>query len=319
MIRWGLCCIFREAPIRFRRTTAKYVSKLSSDEQKRHLSGICLHNANSLLEALHFCRQNGIKAFRINSQILPLKTHPQLGYAIERLPESTKIVKTFKKCGAYGRRYHLRLSFHPDQFILLSSPNPDVTRRSIADLQYQAEVAKWVKADVINIHAGGAYGNKDKTLQRLSDRISNLPQDVRQMLTLENDDRLYTPRELLPVCETLAIPMVYDVHHHRCLPDGLSVEETTQRALKTWNREPLFHISSPLNPWGSGNPRSHHDYVNPDDFPESWLKLDITLDVEAKAKELAVLKLMQEIDIRQNCESTVDTKIVQLKRRKNGL
>ena len=142
------------------RTTAKYVSKLSSDEQKRHLSGICLHNANSLLEALHFCRQNGIKAFRINSQILPLKTHPQFGYAIEKLPESTKIVKTFKKCGAYGRRYQLRLSFHPDQFILLSSPNPD-------------------------------------------------------------------------------------------------------------------------------------------DFPESWLKLDITLDVEAKAKELAVLKLMQEIDIRQ--------------------
>ena len=176
MIRWGLCCIFREAPIRFRRTTAKYVSKLSPDEQMRHLSGICLHNADSLLEALRFCRQNGIKAFRVNSQVLPLKTHPTFGYAVEALPESTKIVKAFKKCGDYSRRYHLRLSFHPDQFILLSSPNPDVTRRSIADLQYQAEVAKWVNADVINIHAGGAYGSKNKTLQRLVKQIRNLPQ-----------------------------------------------------------------------------------------------------------------------------------------------
>ena len=299
MIRWGLCCIFREAPIKFRRTTAKYVSKLSPDEQKRHLSGICLHNATSLLEALRFCRQNGIKAFRINSQVLPLKTHPKFGYAVETLPESTKIVKAFKKCGTYSRRYDLRLSFHPDQFILLSSPTPDVTRRSIADLQYQAEVAKWVNADVINIHAGGVYGNKDEALQRLARRIENLPQEICQLLTLENDDRLYTPDDLLPICKKLAIPLVYDVHHHRCLPDGLNVEDTTQRVLKTWNREPLFHISSPLNPWGEGNPRNHHDYINPEDFPESWLSLDITLDVGAKAKELAVLKLIREIEIRQ--------------------
>jgi UV DNA damage endonuclease len=299
MIRWGLCCVFREAPIKFRHTTARYLSSLSPDEGARHLSAICLHNANSLLDALHFCRQNKIEAFRINSQVLPLKTHPQFGYDIETLPESRKIVDTFKKCGDYSRRHHLRLSFHPDQFILLSSPNPDVTRRSIADLQYQAEVARWVNADVINIHAGGVYGNKDEALQRLAGCINNLPQNIRRLLTLENDDRLYTPHDLLPVCETLAIPLVYDIHHHRCLPDGISIEETTQRALKTWNREPLFHISSPKNPRGDGNPRSHHDYINPEDFPESWLNLDITLDVEAKAKELAVLKLMREIETRQ--------------------
>jgi UV DNA damage endonuclease len=296
MIRWGLCCIFREAPIKFRRTTAKYSSKLPPDARKRHLSDICLHNANSLLEALRFCRQNGIKAFRINSQILPLKTHPQVGYAIESLPESTEIINTFKKSGAYCRKHNMRLSFHPDQFILLSSPNPDVTRRSIVDLQYQAEVAKWVNADVINIHAGGAYGDKNKALQRLAETIRKLPQQVRSRLTLENDDRIYSPQDVLPVCKKLKIPMVYDVHHHRCLPDGHRVEDTTQWALETWNREPLFHISSPLKPWGEGNPRNHHDYINPEDFPESWLDLDITIDVEAKAKELAVLKLIADIE-----------------------
>ena len=69
MIRWGLCCIFREAPIKFRRTTAKYSAKLSNDERMRHLSTICLHNASSLLKALQFCRHNGINAFRINDYI----------------------------------------------------------------------------------------------------------------------------------------------------------------------------------------------------------------------------------------------------------
>jgi UV DNA damage endonuclease len=295
MIRWGLCCIFREAPIKFRRATAKYLSKLSPNEQLHYLSDICIHNANSLLKALQFCRRNGIYAFRINSQILPLKTHPQVGYAMEALPQSTAIVNAFKKCGTYCRRHNLRTSFHPDQFILLSSPSAEVTRRSIADLKYQAEVARWINSDVINIHAGGAYGNKDKALQRLVKRIRALPQNVRSRLTLENDDRLYTPRDLLPVCEELGIPFVYDLHHHRCLPDGRTVEDTTQRTLKTWNREPLFHISSPLRPWGNGNPRNHHDYINPEDFPESWLKLDITVEVEAKAKELAIRKLMKDI------------------------
>ena len=296
MIRWGLCCIFREVPIKFRRTTAKYTAKLSADERLSHLSNICLHNANSLLAALQFCQCNGIGAFRINSQILPLKTHPQFGYAIEDLPLSTKIVNTFKKCKAYCRRHDLRTSFHPDQFILLSSPNPEVTQRSIADLGYQAEVAEWVGADVINIHAGGAYGNKEEALKRLVKRIRSLPQKVRRRLTLENDDRLYTPSDLLPVCKKLKIPLVYDLHHHRCLPDGRNVEDTTRQALKTWNREPLFHISSPLKSWQNRNPRNHHDYINPEDFPECWLNLDITVEVEAKAKELAVLKLLGEIE-----------------------
>ena len=295
MIRWGLCCIFREAPIKFRRTTAKYLFRLLPDERMHHLSAICLHNARSLLEALRFCRRNGINAFRINSQILPIKTHPQYGYAIEALPQSTEIVKAFKKCKTYSRQHNLRTSFHPDQFILLSSPNPEVTRRSITDLRYQAEVAEWVGADVINIHAGGAYGNKEEALKRLVRRIRGLPKNVRQRLTLENDDRLYTPRDLLPVCEKLEIPLVYDLHHHRCLPDGRNVEDTTYQALKTWNREPLFHISSPLKSWQNGNPRNHHDYINPEDFPECWLNLDITVEVEAKAKELAVLKLIKDI------------------------
>ena len=295
MIRFGLCCIFRKEPIKFRRTTAKYLQRFFRNQQLESLAEICRHNAHALHKALRYCRDHGIKDFRINSQILPLKTHPDVGYSTDDLPFHDQIIQTFRDCGLFCRKHDLRTTFHPDQFILLSSPSSEVVQRSIADLIYQAEVARWVNADVINIHGGGGYGDKSTSLRRLRKRIEQLPQAVRSRLTFENDDRVYTPKDLLPVCRDMGIPLVYDVHHHRCLPDGSSVEETTELAVDTWNREPLFHLSSPKNGWESGNPGHHHDYIDADDFPACWKNLDITVEVEAKAKELAVLKLMQDL------------------------
>ena len=295
MIRFGLCCIFHKEPIKFRRTTAKYLQKFSRNQQLDYLGEICRHNAHSLNKALRYCRDHDIKDFRINSQILPLKTHPDTGYRIEDLPFHDQIIQTFKNCGRFCQKHDIRTTFHPDQYILLSSPKSEVFQRSVADLIYQAEVAQWVNADVINIHGGGAYGDKSTSLRRFRKRIEQLPGAVRSRLTLENDDRVYTPKDLLPVCRDMDIPMVYDVHHHRCLPDGSSVEATTELAISTWSREPLFHLSSPRDGWDSGKPGSHHDYINADDFPACWIDLDITVEVEAKAKELAVLKLKQDL------------------------
>jgi UV DNA damage endonuclease len=295
MIRFGLCCIFRKEPIKFRRTTAKYLLSLSRNQQLKYLAEICLHNAQALHKALRYCRDHDIKDFRINSQILPLKTHPDMGYSMENLPFHDQIIQTFKDCGRFCKKHDIRTTFHPDQFILLSSPSNEVVQRSIADLIYQAEVAQWVNTDVINIHGGGAYGNKSASLNRFRKRIEQLPEAVRFRLTLENDDRIYTPEDLLPVCRDAGIPLVYDVHHHRCLPDGSRVETITELAIGTWNREPLFHLSSPKDGWESGNPRNHHDYIDVDDFPSCWMNLDITVEVEAKAKELAVLKLKKDL------------------------
>ena len=295
MIRFGLCCIFREHPVAFRRTTATYLARFSEEDRLNRLAGLCVHNAQSLQKALVFCRENRIGAFRINSQILPLKTHPDVGYDMFDLPGAEDIVASFKACGEFCLAHDIRTTFHPDQFIILSSPNPDVVQRSIADLVYQAQVAEWVNADVINIHAGGVYGDKPSALSRLAEAIEILPGPVRKRLTLENDDRSYTPQDLFPLCRNLNIPLVYDVHHHRCLPDGLSVEAATDQSLETWDREPLFHISSPKDGWSGPDPRKHHDYIDIRDLPKDWPSMDITVEVEAKAKELAIKKLMTDL------------------------
>ncbi|MCG8617911.1 MAG: UV DNA damage repair endonuclease UvsE, partial [Desulfobacterales bacterium] len=217
--------------------------------------------------------------------------HPDAGYDLHDLPEGNLIISLFEDCGRFGRRHDIRTGFHPDQFIVLSSPAPGVVERSVADLIYQAEVAEWVGADVINIHGGGVYGDKPAALKRLSTVIRSLPDKVRNRLTLENDDRSYTPEDLLPVCRATGVPLVYDVHHHRCLPDGLDVAAATGAALATWKREPLFHLSSPLEGWMGKNLKKHHDVIDPEDFPDAWKDLDITVEVEAKDKELAVAAL----------------------------
>jgi UV DNA damage endonuclease len=295
MIRFGLCCIFRKAPIKFRRTTVKHLRSLSVAARATHLASICMHNADTLYRALTFCADNRIGAFRINSQILPAKTHPDVAYDLHDLPGGDRIVARFKQCGAFSVQNGIRTSFHPDQFLVLSSPDTGVVKRALADLEYQTQVAQWVAADVLNIHGGGAYGDKPTALKRLATVINRLSPEVKSRLTLENDDRVYTPADLLPVSRDTGIPLVYDVHHHRCLSDGKSVEDITQAAISTWNREPLFHLSSPLNGWEKGPCHPHHDFIDPADFPDCWRDLDITVDVEAKAKELAVLKLKAEL------------------------
>lgn len=295
-IRLGLCCLFAAEPIRFRRLSAGNLARKL--DAAAALAAVCRANAQSLMQALAFCQAHAIGAFRVNSQLLPLKTHPTYAYQLAELPDGPSIIASLQACGAYARDHGIRLSLHPDQFVVLNSPASEVVERSIAELGYQAELAELIGADVINLHAGGVYGDKPAALRRLSANLAYLPAAARSRLTLENDDRSYAPADLLDLCVAHKLPLVYDVHHHRCLADGLSVAEATAAALAIWNREALMHISSPRDGWQAPNPRHHHDYIDPADFPEEWLGLNATIDVEAKAKELAVLQLMQSLDQR---------------------
>ena len=295
MIRFGLCCAFRDEPIKFANTTATASGKLERPAALARLSELCLANAKALQSALEFCAANGIGCFRVNSQILPLKTHPTAGYDVAELPAGDEIRRRFQTCGQFARQHQLRTCFHPDQFVVLNSQRPDVVESSLRELEYQAEVAEWIGADVVNIHAGGAYGDKPRALAVFARNLDRLSSRARQRLTVENDDKVFTPSDLLPVCQETGVPLVYDVHHHRCHPDGLSVEQATRQALATWQREPLFHISSPLAGWDGAKPERHHDFIDAHDFPDCWRRLTITVEVEAKAKEVAVHKLMTEL------------------------
>jgi UV DNA damage endonuclease len=294
-MRLGLCCAFRDQPIKFVTTTATAIGRMGRGEALAKIGRLGLENADALMAALRFCAGSGIGCFRINSQILPIKTHPGCGYRIDDLPEADEIVRRFQECGRYARTHGLRTCFHPDQFVVLNSPRPGVVEQSVQELEYQAEVAEWVGADVVNIHAGGAYGDKRKALADFARNLGLLSGRARSRLTVENDDRTFTPADLLPICRREGLPLVYDVHHHRCNPDGLAVEDVTREAAATWDREPLFHVSSPIGGWEGPKPERHHDFIDPRDFPACWRRLDLTVEIEAKGKEVAVLTLKREL------------------------
>ncbi|MEK6248585.1 MAG: GIY-YIG nuclease family protein [Planctomycetales bacterium] len=132
-------------------------------------------------------------------------------------------------------------------------------------------------------------------MARFASNLNRLSDRARSRLTVENDDTTYTPSELLPVCRAEGIPLVYDVHHHRCNQDDLSIEEATEQAIATWDRQPMFHISSPIEGWNGPKPKRHHDFIDVQDFPDCWRVLPLTIEVEAKAKEVAVLKLKKQL------------------------
>jgi len=295
-LRLGLCCQFLDSPIRFRTATHRYVSTLSRAGRRTYLATIAADNAAALAAAVERCTELGIGAFRINSQMLPLGTHPVSGYALEALDKMGEIRAAFASARELARTRGIRLSFHPDQFVVINSERAEVVRSSVEELEYQAGTAEMVGADTVVFHGGSAAGGVPAAVERLARGLDLLSDRARRVVALENDDHRFTPADLLPLCRKFGVPLVYDAHHHRCHPDGLSVDEATDLAAATWGeREPYAHISSPRDSWNGGNPRPHADFIDIADFPRSWFGRRMTVDVEAKQKERAVIRLLDDL------------------------
>ena len=295
-LRFGLCCQFLDAPIRFRTATHRYVSTLSRGARRTYLAAIAADNAAALAAAVERCAELGIGAFRINSHMLPLGIHPVSGYALEAVDRAGEIRAAFERARELARLRDIRLSFHPDQFVVLNSERENVVRSSAEELEFQAGMAELVGADMVVFHGGSVAGGVPAAIERLERGLDLLSERARRVVALENDDHRFTPTDLLPLCARTGIPLVYDAHHHRCHPDGLSVEAATDLAAATWgSREPWAHISSPRAGWSAGNQRPHADYIDPADFPRSWIGRRMTVDVEAKQKERAVVRLMADL------------------------
>jgi UV DNA damage endonuclease len=282
-----------DAPIKFRAATHAYVWRLSEETRQAYLNGIALENANALIEVLRYCDALDIRAFRVSSGIFPLATHPLSGYRLESLPDGDEVRRRLETAGDVAARADIRLSFHPDQFVVLNSVRPEVVESSIRELEWQAEIAEIIGADVLCLHGGSTQGGIEESGARLVAAVDRLSTRARLRLAIENDDRCFAAIDLLPICLAAGVPLVLDAHHHSVITGGLSIEEATDWALATWgDREPYFHVSSPRDGWGSGDPRPHADFLDPADVPAYWRSIPkLTVDVEAKAKERAVLAI----------------------------
>nr|WP_106781040.1 UV DNA damage repair endonuclease UvsE [Lysinibacillus timonensis] len=272
--------------------------KLDEDSRKEKLYYLTEQNLKNTIRTLHYNIAYGIDIYRMSSSIVPLATHPEVKWDF-RTPFKT----LFKDIGKLVQKNNLRVSFHPNQYTLFTSPQAHITANAIIDMTYHYEMLEAMglhKDANINIHVGGTYGNKSEAIERFHQNFKELHSDIRMQTTLENDDKTYTAEETLTICEEQGVPFVFDYHHHWANNESGEFESFLPRIFATWERTgkvPKFHLSSPKS---EKLTRAHADFVEID-FALPFIKAlqafgkSADIMIEAKAKDQAALKLVEEL------------------------
>ncbi|MCC3410493.1 MULTISPECIES: UV DNA damage repair endonuclease UvsE [unclassified Microcoleus] len=285
----GLVCITTSDAVRFRTVTRKRLLQLTEIEQEKVLRELYADNLKRLDKALDFCYANGIKLYRMTSALFPFADIDLGETVLDSMNEE------LRRVGDRAIDLNIRLVFHPDQFVVLSSDKPDVVKNSIKILATHALImdklgqprSPWA---LMNIHGGKG----DRTSQ-LTSVIRDLPESIRSRLTFENDEYAYSSSELLDVCLDTGVAMVFDAHHH-VIHEHLesyndpNVAEMLAGARTSWPvpEWQLVHISNGKEFFA--DPR-HSDLIV--DMPNCYYDAP-WIEVEAKFKELAIDKLRAE-------------------------
>lgn len=211
--------------------TAGSTFRLASYSRERLVETVG-KNLSCLSRVLEYNAANGLLFFRITSDIVPFASHPACTHDW-KLHFSAQ----FRAIGALIRGHGMRISMHPDQFVLLNSPDEGVTERSIAELGYHCSVLDAMELDCtakVQIHAGGVYGDREQAVMRFCKRYAKLPPQIRRRLAIENDDRLYSLKDCLGIHDATGVPVIFDSFHHECLGNGESVRDAASLAAGCW-------------------------------------------------------------------------------------
>ncbi len=296
--------------------TVTQFEKITDREAAVHkLERIAAENLHNTLRLLYHNRAHDIRLYRFSSRLVPLWGHEPLKDWDPLPPLRDKL----RQIGEYVTEHEMRVSFHPEHFTVLGTPKADVFRKSVEDLSRHAELLEAMGLDPkakCNIHIGGSYGDKERTMERFLRQFMEVPQKLRERITLENDDKTFDAAETLEACEQLGVPMVADIHHHAVNPGEEELYELWPRILTSWEGSglaPKIHVSSPKN---EQNPRSHADYVEVGfllDFLRRVAPFTPRLDVmiEAKKKDGALFRLMKDLSGEEKVE-VIDSASIQI-------
>ena len=253
-------------------------------------------NLACLRQILAWNVAHGLLFFRIGSGIVPFGSHE-----VNTFPWQERFASEFQAIGAYIRQHGLRISFHPDQFVVLNSPNPVIVSRSVAELVYQGSMLDLMGLDStakLQIHAGGAYGDKTVALTRWTETFHSLvPDAVKARLVVENDDRLYSLRECLSLHDMTGVPILFDNFHHECLNHSEPMHEALRLAAATWHPTRDGVLMMDYSSQAPGERKGKHtDTLVPmlfENFLADLDGLDVDMILEIKDKEPSAVRAAQ--------------------------
>ena len=291
---------------------------LPSHDTRRWQSGPHLRTS---IEALHgvlgYLGRHDIRMYRLTASLAPYATHPDLPQFHAQVEECRGELAAL---GEQARAQDVRLSTHPGQYVVLNSEDPAVRDGAIRDLECQAQLLEAMGLGpeaVVVLHVGGAAGGHAAGIDRFLAGFERLSEAARERLVIENDDRTYALSHVLDLHRRTGLRVVWDILHHHCNdPDGIPDREALEAALATWpaGQTPKIHYSSPKTAmeerkkrvgrrversWVLPQLRAHADMIDPIAF-EHFLRdtatgLDFDVMLEAKAKDLALLRLRAEL------------------------
>jgi UV DNA damage endonuclease len=290
---------------------------LPSHDTRRWQSGPDLGVSLDRLEAiLGHLDASDIRFYRMATSLAPYASHPDLPQFRD---QPARHAERLAAVGARARALGIRLTSHPGQYTVLNSEDAEVRRLAAVELEVQAELMDGMglgPESVVVLHVGGAAGGVDAGLDRFERGFATLSQAARDRVVVENDDRSYGLGDVLWLSERIGRPVVWDALHHHCHdPHGIADREALELVLATWPAgvTPKVHYSTPktaveerarrvgrrversvvLPPL-----RAHADLIDPIAFA-SFLALADGLDfdvmLEAKAKDLALLRLREQL------------------------
>ncbi len=301
-IQLGLCCLNitlkKEVPSIYpsRTIIQRIIKERGIAELKRRVE----QNMEDLIKMIEWNEQNGIKVFRLTSELFPHKTNPNVeNYTYDFVKLELKLA------GDLAKKYNQRLTFHPGFHNVIGTPTENTFKKTIEDLNYHCEVLDLMGMDkhsIMVVHGGGIYNDKEKTLERWCENYQKLPDKIKNRLVLENCEKNFSIKDCLYISSKIGIPVVFDTHHFECYK-LLHKDEQFEAAnvyipsiLKTWQKsgiKPKFHVSEQ----GKGRTGHHSDFVEV--IPDYLLEIPhlygvyIDIMIEAKKKELAIFKLYE--------------------------
>ena len=301
-------------------TTVAWLNRQSKDVAEQKLWDLMAGNIEAvrkLVERVGSLNEN-LRMVRLGSDILPVYTQRDWSYFWRRSDVVDYCSKNFKSIGDSARNNNVRLSFHPGQFTVLASDNPDIVDRSIEEFEYHADMARYMgygksfQDFKINVHISGRAGPEG-----IRSTYKRLTPEARNCLTIENEEISYGLEDCLTIGDL--VPIVLDVHHHWVKTgEYLSpMDPLYGRVVDSWRGvRPTMHYSISREDWLVGHDtgvkpdytkllseghkkqklRAHSDFMWNTAVNEWALQFTKTHDimVEAKGKNLASFALYEQ-------------------------
>ena len=230
---------------------------------------------------------HGLRMVRLSSDILPVYTEPTWRYFWQTPDVKNYLERHFKLVGEAARKHNVRISFHPGQFTVLASDNPEIVERSIEEFEYHVDMARYMgygskfQDMKINVHIAGRQGPAG-----IREAYKRLSPEARNTITIENEENAHG----LDTCLELAdlLPIVLDIHHHWCR-EGEYIQPTDTRVQRV------------LDSWRGVRPTMHYSYSRDEHLPaqvNGLPQMNILLESGHKKQ-----KLRAHSDFYPNCEA----------------